>query len=164
MEPLVELEGIVEPLGTLEAPFSGRPCVLYRVELGLWQRLRDGGEGKSREEAGVTFRLRLPLEQTAVVVDATSAELRWPRRGWRRVQLGRDRATDARVARLYRRLARTGPRRRVVVGREQRLQAGDRVRLFGQAFSVPDAGGQEPPGYREPPRCFWVSATSLSVL
>lgn len=164
--PWVEIEGTVETTGALEAPLTGAPCVLYRVELGLLQRLLEGTLGSPRREvAGTRFVVRSTRTGGEVLVDPRQAEL-WLRRRTavrRRVNLGRDPALDARLSRLYARLRRSLPRRRVVVCREQRLQTGDRIWLEGPLLLQPDAAGR-PQGYREPPARALLEARLLVVL
>jgi hypothetical protein len=161
----IELEGTVETTGTLEAPLTGLPCVLYRVELGLLQRLLEGGHGARREVAGTRFVVRSTRTGGEVLVDPRGAEL-WLRRQTavrRRVSLGRDPALDARLNRLYARLRRGLTRRRHVVCREQRLQTGARVWLEGPLLLLTDAAGQ-PQGYRAPPTRALLEARLLVVL
>ena len=160
----VEVEGTVQAPAPLLAPVTGLPCVLYRVELGLLQRLLEGGGGHAREIAGARFRLRTG-DDTLLVVDASHGQLRLRRAGTirRKVRLGRDPALDERLLQLYRRLERPPPCRATVVCRERRLQPGERVRVSGELFELPAPGGQ-PAGYRQPPRQPLLRASLLRAI
>jgi hypothetical protein len=140
----------------LEAPLSGRRCLLYRVALGPLQRLLGGGRGQ--EVAGLSFLLR--SEGQLVLVEPADARLRLAWRRRLRLVLGYDATCDARLTSLYRRLERHPPA--VVVGREQRLDAGDWVEVAGWLEEQPHACGQ-PQGYRLPPRLPVIQAARLIV-
>lgn len=152
------LEGVVESLELLEAPLSGRPCVLYEVALTWVQRLREPWTGNAREVAGCTFVIRVAEEQ--VLVDASRAEVHLRRPVVRRVRAGRDLEADRRLSALYQRLARPWPARRVVACREGWLAPGEGVRVAGTLVLVPDARGRGS-GYREPPRLPLLQASEV---
>lgn len=148
----VEVVGTVEPPATLLGPLTALPCVLYRVDLGLLQRLLES-EGAAREVAGGRFRLRA-RSGGEVLVDPGLGEIRIPRQRAirRRVRLGRDPGLDERLLALYRRLRRPPPRRATVVCRELSLQPGERVRVIGELVELAAPGGTLLGGYRQPPR------------
>jgi hypothetical protein len=160
----VELVGTVQAPGTVRAPLSGAACVLYRVRLGLLQRLLDGwGDGGSRELSGSQFSITCRLGQ--VLVDCAGAAHVHLAPGRRhRIRLGQNAGDDARVAALYQRLLRHPPVRRTrVAALEQRLEPGGRVWVCGDLERVPDPGGQ-PAGYRQPPGCLVLQAQELAAL
>ena len=160
----VELVGTVQPPGVLQAPLSGAACVLYRVRLGLLQRLLDGwGDGASRELSGSRFTIACRLGQ--VQVDCSGAAhvvLAPPRR--LRIRLGQDAGGDARVDALYQRLLRQPPVHRArVAALEQRLDPGARVWVSGDLERRPDPRGR-PAGYRLPPERLVLLAQELAAL
>jgi len=160
----IETVGMVEPLRTLPAPLTGRPCVLYQVELGLLHRLIEGVAGGVRETAGGCFRMRVGAD-LRILVDPSQAELKLCQKTAvrRKVRLGRDPALDARLRQLYQRLQREGPRRATVVCRERPLLAGQRVQLHGQLFRVLDVDGELTAGYRQPPRQWLLKVAELTA-
>jgi hypothetical protein len=139
----------------VEAPLTGRRCLLYRVALGPLQRLL--GSGRGQEVAGLSFLLR--GEGQVVLVEPAEARLRLAARRLRLV-LGHDATCDARLTSLYRRLERHLPA--VVVGREQRVDAGDWVEVAGWLDEQPHPCGQ-PQGYRLPPSLPVLQAARLTV-
>jgi hypothetical protein len=156
----VETEGKVQPRVEVEAPLTGVRCAVYRVALTLMQRVLDGpASGLSSETAGAWFVLHRPAGP--ILVDPSQARLRFRTRRRCCIRLGEDPATDARLGRLYRRLARDN-RRRVVAGREQRIHRGDTVSCAGWLSCVPDPRGI-PDGYREPPRLPLMTAEEIRV-
>ncbi len=160
----VELVGTVQPPGTVQAPLSGAACVLYRVRLGLLQRLLDGwGDGGSQELSGAQFSITCRLGQ--VLVDCAGAAHVHLSQGRRhRIRLGQHDGADARVAALYQRLLRHPPvRRNRVAALEQRLDPGARVWVCGGLETVPDPGGL-PAGYRLPPGRMVLRAEELAAL
>lgn len=142
----VELCGRAEALAELEAPLSGRRCLLYRVVLGLLERLR-GPRRSGQEMAGVSF--MLSSEPGLLLVEPAAARLHLRTRLRARLRPGHDAARDARLAELFARLGRHLPRR-AVIGREQRLEAGELVRVAGWVTAKPHPLGR-PRGYRQPP-------------
>ena len=141
----------------LEAPLTGRRCLLYRVALGPLQRLL--GRGRGQEVAGLSFLLRSEVG-VLILVEAGAAQLRLATGLRLRAPLGRDAARDVRLVALYQRLERDLPA--VVVCREQRLDAGDWVEVAGWLDEQPHPCG-EPRGYRLPPRLPVLQAERLSV-
>jgi len=152
----LELQGHAVAQAELEAPLTGRRCLLYSVALGLLQRLRDGG-GRARETAGLCFLVR--TESGLLLVDPAAARLRLPTRLRARLWLGHDPARDARLRSLYQRLGRSRLPAAVAAS-EQRLEAGDRVLCAGWLEARPHAGG-DPRGYRQPPQLPVLLATRL---
>lgn len=160
---IVTLEGtVLAPRVPLAAPLSGRPCVLYQVRLTLWQWLVEGAAGSSCEVAGIPFLLSERSTGAPVLVDPRRAQLCLGRALTRRVRIGRDRALDARVERLYAQLARRWPTRGTIRCREQRLQGGERVWLAGRLVVRSDVRG-DAAGYRQPPRARLLEAEAIVV-
>jgi hypothetical protein len=160
----VTLEGVVQPLRLLEAPLSGRGCVLYQVRLTLWQWLLEGATGPSCEVAGVPFLLRRLDTGDPLLVDPRRAEVTLNNACGRKVKLGRDPALDRRVCRLYEQLERQPPLPRGTVRcRERRLQPGERVWLVGRFVACTDVRG-DAAGYRQPPRTRFLEAEALFAL
>ena len=160
----VEAEGTAlrhdPPVGGL---LSGRACLIYQIELGLWHRLVE--PGAARETVGCRFLIQLSPSAT-LLVDPSEALIRFPRRSTqsRRVRHGRDQDLDARIHSLFRRLGRQAPRSSTVRCTERRLHAGDRVQLSGRLRTTPAAAGQLLDGYRQPPLRRVLHASELRVL
>jgi hypothetical protein len=156
----LELEGTVQPIRTIEAPLSGRPCVIYRVKLTPWQRLLEWGIGLSSQISGSPFWVTSQTrDRRRVLVDPRDADLRLPRRIHRRVCLGLDPSRDHRLARLYKQLAR-GKLGAIVRCSEQRLEGGDQVWLAGALEVVLDVRGLGGT-YRQPPRVMLLRAVEV---
>jgi hypothetical protein len=157
----VALEGTVLPLDVpLLAPLSGLPCVLYQVNLTLWQWLVEGADGPTSETAGVPFVVRERRTGSPVLVDPCAAEVNLNNVCRRKVRVGRDHAVDARVERLYTQLQRRYPARGAVRCKERRLQPGDQVWLTGRLVTQTDVRGA-PTGYRSAPSTRVVEAMTL---
>jgi len=154
--PYVEICGEVEDAQLSIAPLSGLPCVLYRVELTLTQRLLEAQGGGRRELCGVRFVVN--SERGPVLVDPSSAALLWPGTKWR-IALGRDRWSDQRMVRLYSRLGRKRPLRAIRC-REWLIEPGSRLVVSGDLRCIQHSDGQAQ-GYREPPRLQVLSATTI---
>jgi hypothetical protein len=154
----VEVSGLALPRAELEAPRSGERCLLYRVVLGLLQRLREGG-GRAHEVAGASFLLQ--SSSGLLLVEPDAARLYLPTRLRGRLPLGQEAAGEARLRALYQRLARGVPPP-TVRGREQRLEAGDWVRAAGWLEERPHPRGA-PRGYRRPPCLPVLHAEELRV-
>jgi hypothetical protein len=165
--PWVEAEGTALPhesRALVDGPLSGRSCLLYEVELGLWHRLLE--PGAARETVGSRFLIQLSPSGT-LLVDPSDALIRfpWRRSHSRKVRLGRDADLDARIRSLYRRLGRGDPHSSAKVRCvERRMHAGDRVQLAGRLHMTPAAGGQLLDGYRNPPLIRVLCASELVVL
>lgn len=159
----MDLVGTIQPPGTLMAPLSGAACVLYRVRLGLFQRLMDGwGDGGSRELVGARFVINCRLGQ--VLVDCTGAHIHLAPARRHRARPGQNPEHDARLAALYKRLLRRPHRgNSKVTALEQRLDPGARIWACGGLDNIPDPAGL-PAGYRLPPGRLLLRATELAAL
>lgn len=159
----IELEGTVQPIRSLEAPLSGKPCVIYQFKLTLWQRLIEREKGLSSQISGSNFWvISQTHDQRRVLVDPRDADLLLPRRTRRRVCTGLDPAQDRRLARLYEQLARS-KLGAIVRCSERRLQGGDRVWLAGTLEAMSDVRGIGGT-YRHPPRVMLLRAMELWVI
>lgn len=127
---LVEINGAVEPRSTVIAPFSGKPCAYWEVDVAL--RSRRGHRIVHRNQSGSPFYLS----------DETGVALVYPHGAECRINYGTEEVCSGLMlppcyaeymdahSSLVGRLARIGQLR----FRERRLEAGQRVYVLGTAI------------------------------